>query len=158
MNLFQKESHSAIMWLALSSDRKIVVVKIESYIEGFDCTSCWLSLYSITARYIGPYPGVQREVWRGVQGTTVTDLVLSHDYPNKPTETTVVPDFDAPKNEGDDYGSRMRGYFVAPYTGTYSFSVSGNDQAELYFSGSSREKDKDLFAVVHGTGHNDFAE
>lgn len=117
-----------------------------------------MSLYPITARYVGPYPGVQREVWRGVQGTTVTDLVLSHDYPNKPTETTVVPDFDAPKNVGDDYGSRMRGYFVAPYTGTYSFSVSGNDQAELYFSGSSREKDKDLFAVVHGTGHNDFAE
>lgn len=162
MDSFQIERHSAIMWLPAKfrpqnsgSKNKVVHRGVRLYQL---LTTKIVSLYPITARYIGPYPGVQREVWRGVQGTTVTDLVLSHDYPNKPTETTVVPDFDAPKNEGDDYGSRMRGYFVAPYTGTYSFSVSGNDQAELYFSGSSREKDKDLFAVVHGTGHNEFAE
>ncbi|XP_074627228.1 uncharacterized protein LOC141885237 isoform X4 [Acropora palmata] len=104
----------------------------------------------------GPYPGVQREVWRGVQGNTITDLALYKDYPKHPTETTIVQDFDTPKNEGDNYGSRVKGYFVAPYTGTYSFSLSGNDEAELFFSGSSLEKDKDLFAVVHGTGHNDF--
>ncbi|XP_068700145.1 uncharacterized protein [Montipora foliosa] len=109
-------------------------------------------------KLIGPYPGVQREVWRGVQGTTITDLALHKDYPKHPTETSIVQNFDAPKNEGDNYGSRMRGYFIAPYTGTYSFSLSGNDEAELFFSGSSREKDKDLFAVVQGTAHNDFSD
>lgn len=112
----------------------------------------------VTAKFIGPYPGVQRDVWRGVTGTTVTDLALNKDYPKHPTETSVLADFDAPKNEGDYYGSRVRGYFVAPYTGTYSFSLSGNDEAELFFSGSSREKDKDLFAVVKGSAHNAFSE
>jgi len=111
----------------------------------------------VTANFVGPYPGVQRDVWRGIKGNTVTDLALHKDYPNNPTERSVVPNFDAPNNEGDDYGSRMRGYFVAPYTGTYSFLLSGNDEAELFFSGSSREKDKDLFAVVRGTGHNQFS-
>ena len=101
---------------------------------------------------------MRRDVWRGVKGTTVTDLALHKDYPNHPTETGIEPDFDAPKNEGDDYGSRVRGYFIAPYTGTYSFSLSGNDEAELFFSGSSQENDKDLFAVVRGTGHNHFSE
>ena len=115
-------------------------------------------IFSLLAKLSGPYPGVQREVWRGVQGNTITDLALYKDYPKHPTETTIVQDFDAPKNEGDNYGSRVKGYFVAPYTGTYSFSLSGNDEAELFFSGSSLEKDKDLFAVVHGTGHNDFNE
>lgn len=112
----------------------------------------------IIAKFVGPYPGVKREVWRGVKGTTITDLATQKDYPNNPSEASIIEDFDAPKNEGDDYGSRIRGYFVAPYTGTYSFSLSGNDEAELFFSGSSREKDKDLFAVVRGTGHNKFAE
>lgn len=47
---------------------------------------------------------------------------------------------------------------MAPYTGTYSLSLSGNDEAELFFSGSSLEKDKELFAVVKGSAHNDFSE
>lgn len=110
----------------------------------------------ISAKFIGPYPGVKRDVWRGVKGTTITDLATHKNYPDHPTETSIIADFDAPKNEGDDYGSRLQGYFVAPYTGTYSFSLSGNDEAELFFSGSAREKDKDLFAVVKGTGHNEF--
>lgn len=114
--------------------------------------------FFISAKFVGPYPGVKRDVWRGVKGTTVTDLAMHKNYPNHPTETSIIEDFDAPKNEGDDYGSRLQGYFVAPYTGTYSFSLSGNDEAELFFSGSSREKDKDLFAVVKGTGHNEFAQ
>lgn len=112
----------------------------------------------LTAKLVGPYPGVHRDVWRGVQGTTVTDLALHKGYPDHPSETSILPDFDAPKNEGDFYGSRMRGYFVAPYTGTYSLSLSGNDEAELFFSGSSLEKDKGLFAVVKGSAHNDFSE
>ena len=115
-------------------------------------------IFSITAKFVGPYPGVKREVWRGVKGTTITDLATHKNYPNNPSESSIIEDFDAPKNEGDDYGSRIQGYFVAPYTGTYSFSLAGNDEAELFFSGSSREKDKDLFAVVQGTGHNKFSE
>ena len=103
------------------------------------------------ARFEGPYPGVKREVWRGVKGTSITDLALHNNYPDKPSETSIVPDFEAPTNEGSEYGSRMQGYFVAPYTGTYSFLLSGNDEAELFFSDSSQDKRKDLFAAVKGT-------
>ncbi|XP_031556840.1 uncharacterized protein LOC116293538 isoform X2 [Actinia tenebrosa] len=95
-----------------------------------------------------PFQGVKRMVWRNVPGHTISDLALSKGYPNNPTEVSIIPSFSAPENDGSDYGSRISGYFVAPYSGLYSFTLTGDDEAELFFSENASPKDKDLIAAV----------
>lgn len=90
-------------------------------------------------------------VWRNVTGKTITELALNKDYPNNPTEVGIIPSFNAPENDGDDYGSRISGYFVAPYTGDYSFTLTGDDEAELFFSDDVSSRDKNLLAAVKAT-------
>jgi hypothetical protein len=87
-------------------------------------------------------------VWRNVTGATISDLALAKSYPNYPSEISIIPSFSAPENDGTDYGSRISGFFVAPYTGMYSFTLTGDDEAELFFSENASPKDKDLIAAV----------
>lgn len=90
-------------------------------------------------------------VWRNVTGKTITELALNKDYPNNPTEVGIIPSFLAPQDDGNDYGSRISGYFVPPYTGEYSFTLTGDDEAELFFSDDVSDKDKNLLAAVKAT-------
>ena len=91
---------------------------------------------------------MKREVWRSVPGPTITQLATNQDFPSSPSEVQIISDFDTPRNEGEDYGARVSGYFIAPYTGNYSFSLSADDHAELFFSPSGLEERKDLIAEV----------
>ena len=91
---------------------------------------------------------MKREIWRSVPGPSITDLALHQDYPNSPSAVEIVSDFDNPRNEGENYGARFSGYFVAPYTGNFSFSLMADDHAELFFSPSGTDAKKDLIAVV----------
>lgn len=52
-------------------------------------------------------------------GYQVIDLTSNANFPNNPTSVEVIDNFDSPFNVGDNYGSRVRGYFVAPETGDY---------------------------------------
>ena len=45
----------------------------------------------------------------------------------------------APSNAGNSYGSRLRGYIIAPVTGDYTFWESGDDAVELWFSGDANK-------------------
>lgn len=91
---------------------------------------------------------MKREVWRSVPGPSISDLATHHNYPNSPSAIEIISDFDTPTNEGEDYGARVSGYFVPPYTGNYSFSLTAGDHAELFFSPSVLEEKKDLIAEV----------
>ena len=73
-----------------------------------------------TFRFVGnPYAGVIREVWFDVPGYQVSDLTSDPNFPNNPSSTEVLDKMDAPYNIGDNYGSRLSGYFRAPETGDY---------------------------------------
>jgi hypothetical protein len=67
------------------------------------------------------YAGLVREVWKDMGGYQVSDLTSNPNFPNNPSSVEVLDNFDAPYNVEDNYGSRVRGYFVAPETGDFRY-------------------------------------
>ena len=74
------------------------------------------------------------EYWTGIPGNAVADLTGNPNYPDHPTGHDFLKSFEAPTNWADAYGARVRGYVVAPATGTYVFWIASDDNSELWLS------------------------
>ncbi len=99
----------------------------------------------------GPGTGITREWWLGIGGTAVSDLTSNPAYPNSPSGTeTVTTLFESPTNWNDNYGQRMRGYYIAPVTGNYFFYIASDDNGELWLSTDNTVANKRLIASVPG--------
>jgi hypothetical protein len=82
-----------------------------------------------------PSQGLLREVWEGIPGGSVSDLLASPDFPDHPTSTNYVTDlFEAPTDVLEEYGQRMHGYIVPPQTGIYTFWIASDDGGTLWLS------------------------
>jgi hypothetical protein len=80
-------------------------------------------------------PGILREVWMGIPGTSVSDLTGHPDFPDNPTSWNRVMDyFEAPTNIADQYGQRMHAILVAPQSGAYRFWIASDDNGALELS------------------------
>ena len=81
--------------------------------------------------------GLVREYYRNlVYG--IDTLKNGYNFPRNPDSYKVIQSFDAPINQGRFSGQRIRGWFIAPQTGSYTFFSSCDDVCEFYIS-----KDKD---------------
>ena len=78
--------------------------------------------------------GLWREMYTGISGTSVADLLGSMDFPDNPAVEEELALFEGPTNVADLYGTRVRGIFYAPETGNYTFWVSGDDNTLLKLS------------------------
>ncbi len=78
--------------------------------------------------------GVLMETFLGIPGTSLADLTSAPNYPNSPSATTVLSDFEAPTNVADNYGVRTRAYLTAPATGDYIFWIASDDNGSLLLS------------------------
>nr|MBA3847155.1 carbohydrate binding domain-containing protein [Planctomycetota bacterium] len=58
--------------------------------------------------------------------------------------------FEAPVDWADGYGTRMRGYVTAPVAGAYVFTISGDDECQLWLATSGDPAQKALIASVPG--------
>jgi len=83
---------------------------------------------------IGTTPGIRREVFNAVNGLTVADLTNSARFPKQPSSFAIRSSFEAPRDVGDNYGQRMRGYIVPPETGDYTFWIASDDASTLLLS------------------------
>eukprot|EP00795_Rhopilema_esculentum_P005038 gene5038-148_t len=102
-----------------------------------------------------PFPGLIREVWHDVPGSTMAQLKSNPDYPNNPSSIEVIENFDAPFDMEKDYGSKFKGYFVAPETGNYTFYMSCSKACELYTSRDEDIKNKTkIIELDKATWHN----
>ncbi|MDX5437730.1 MAG: Ig-like domain-containing protein, partial [Pontibacter sp.] len=86
------------------------------------------------------------EVWTNIAGHNVSSIPVSS-TPNSKKELTL---FEAPSNVGDNYGQRIRGYVTAPESGTYTFWIAGDNNAELWLSSSEDPAGKKKLAYVNG--------
>jgi hypothetical protein len=77
---------------------------------------------------------ITREYWTDIDGTTVTALTSSPDFPNAPSGRTFETSFEAPASFGDGYGTRMHGYLIPPSSGAYTFWIASDDNGELWLS------------------------
>lgn len=90
--------------------------------------------------------------YASINGTDVTNLVSSPQFPEQPFIVTPVNWFsdglEGITNASIYYGSWLRGYLEAPVSGTYTFYLSADDSAELYLSTNHQAATKQLIAKV----------
>lgn len=70
------------------------------------------------------------EKWNGIQGTEVSLVPVN----SAPSTVSTLNVFEAPSNQGTNYGARIRGYLCVPKTGNYTFWIASNDHSELWLS------------------------
>jgi len=77
---------------------------------------------------------IMRQWWTGVTGTAVNNLTSVAAYPNAPTGSELLDNFEGPTNWNDNYGTRMYGWLTPPSTGDYTFWIASDDASELWLS------------------------
>jgi PA14 domain-containing protein/von Willebrand factor type A domain-containing protein len=90
------------------------------------------------------------QYWEKVFGSEVKNLLQSKNYPQKPTGSKLLNQFEAPSNWNDNYGARLSGYLHPPATGEYTFWISSDDGSELYLSSNDNPNNKKRIARVTG--------
>ncbi len=102
------------------------------------------------AQCIGATGSITREYWLNISGNNVTDLINSPNYPNNPSGTSNLTSFQGPTNWSNNYGTRVRGYIIAPETGPYVFTLTSDDASALYLSLNAEPQHKQLICSVPG--------
>jgi hypothetical protein len=93
------------------------------------------------------------QLWTNLtlRNSNLRDLTTDLRYPNLPTRTdTIVLKAFARGDLGDKYGEKVRGYIMPPVTGQYVFTVTGNNDVELYLSSNSQTAGKVKIAGFTG--------
>jgi hypothetical protein len=109
-----------------------------------------------TARDIGAGL-IDRCLWEGIGGTSVSDLTGNANYPCCPTWCDQLTVFDSPQFNPDknDYGGRMQGLLVPETSGNYTFWIAADDGCELWLSTNDKACDASLIAYWTGwTGYH----
>ncbi|MBL7952340.1 MAG: PQQ-dependent sugar dehydrogenase [Flavobacteriales bacterium] len=108
---------------------------------------------------LGPSGIVLRELWTGLNGTSVLDLYNSPNFPNSPTSSSSMSSLASPPNAGDNYGARIRGYIIPQTTGTYTFTVTGDDNTVVHLGLNSEPAFKRIICSTPAwTLPNEFAK
>ena len=84
--------------------------------------------------------------WKNIKLSSYTTDDLSNDsrFPNEPSSSGSLDNFDSPFDMGKHFGLQMWSYFMAPETGKYIFYSACDDCCKVYLSTSDREADKKL--------------
>ncbi len=99
----------------------------------------------------GGVPGsLLLETWNGIAGASVEDLTFSPRFTGAPNKSEFIFSATTPANRADNFGARMRGYIIAPATGTYTFYVAGDDSCQLFLSTSESQFAKQKIAGFSG--------
>ncbi len=103
-----------------------------------------------TASCVGTRGNLLLQTWDNVTGYAITDLTNNSAYPNSPTSSRYILNFQKPtSNAADNYGDRAMGYIYAPTTGTYYFTITGDDFTELYLSTNTSPSSKSKIAWIN---------
>ena len=97
---------------------------------------------------LGLQGSIMREFYTGIPGGRISDLLNSPNFPNSPNQVTVLNSFQGPVNVTNNYGTRVRGYIVAPVTGNYVFTVTSDDASVVYLSPNADPGFKEVVCSV----------
>ena len=116
------------------------------------------SLVELTCA-MDPYCGAILDTWTGISGSLIEDLRGgTNDLTSEPNQSRRLTNLlESPTNIEDNYGSLMKGWLVAPVTGTYSFWIASDDQGEFWLSTDSDRVNKVLACWLNeSVSQNDF--
>ncbi len=77
---------------------------------------------------------ILREIWTGIPGGDIRDLLEHPDYPAKPAHRDLLKTFETPVIETNNFGCRLVGYLHPPVTGNYMFWIASGGDATLWLS------------------------
>nr|MCU0345739.1 HYR domain-containing protein [Saprospiraceae bacterium] len=92
--------------------------------------------------------GLAVSVWNGIPGVNITDLTNNANFPNNPSNTTILAGSVSTWNTADNYGSRVMGVITPSQTGNYTFYVTGDDQTQLFLSNNASAAGRVMIANV----------
>ena len=93
---------------------------------------------------------VRWERWLNLEGYFVSDLTADERFPRHPDEVEYLNRLTTRSSTGDQYGSRIRGYIIAPETDAYRFVISGDNNCEFWLSTGESPFDRELVAQIKG--------
>lgn len=93
---------------------------------------------------------VERGVWNGISGTALSRLESDSRYPGNPDLVSYLDHLESPRNVANNYGQRLRALIVPQTSGSYTFWISGDDNASLRLSPSTDEAAAAEIASVPG--------
>ena len=106
-----------------------------------------------------PTGSITFERWTGISGSAVTDLTGNANYPNSPSETGTFSSFQGPTDIAESYGTRVRGFLHPNESGSFIFTVTADDGAEVYLSTDEDPLNKVKIAEIIGwTGPTEFTK
>jgi len=88
------------------------------------------------------------EHWNNFNGSDLDSIAKAKGYPDNPTGSVQVNQFQSKVNWSDNYCSRICGYIYPPTTGDYVFWISSDDQSWLFLSTSDSPAEKQQIARV----------
>ncbi|MES2475842.1 MAG: LamG-like jellyroll fold domain-containing protein [Verrucomicrobiota bacterium] len=83
-----------------------------------------------------PAGTIRQVFYKAIQGNTLANLYAAANYPGFPDEMVKrdSADWFGYSNARNNYGTVMRGRFIAPYSGNHQFWIAGDDQSDFYLS------------------------
>ena len=93
---------------------------------------------------------IRRDWWTGIGGVAVADLTSNANYPDNPSGSDSITQFETPTNILDNYGTRVHGYLTPDITGEYTFWLATDDGGELWLSTDANPANRQLIATVPG--------
>ncbi len=94
-------------------------------------------------------PGWTLERFNGISGAQVSNLTSSPAF-YSPSLTSILTSSAMPSQQGDNFGTRIRGYVIAPVSGLYTFWASGDDAVTLMLSPDENPANKQVIAFHVG--------
>lgn len=108
----------------------------------------------IPATRLSPYTGpvvckatgnITRETWNNITGD-----ISTMNWNSTPWWSGTHISLEPPRNINDNYAQRLRGFICPPATGSYTFQLSADDQAELWLSTDEKTTNATKVAFVNG--------
>ena len=96
--------------------------------------------------YCLQYGRVNVEVWNNQMDNSFPITKLK----TTPNIASFKNDLEGPQNIGDNFITRVSGYFVAPLNGRYIFNLTGDDNVELYISKNTSPANLKQVAYIKG--------
>ncbi|MGL4401371.1 MAG: cadherin domain-containing protein [Luteolibacter sp.] len=84
-----------------------------------------------------PTSGLVQEFWDEIPGSALADLYMSSRYPDRPDRVTLLGSFEMETTSADDFGTRIRAFFIPPSNGSYTFAITGQNAGSFFLSSDS---------------------
>ena len=107
---------------------------------------------TIRSFYFSEKGPVHAKLWTNVKLATksIADILNDTRFPNNPSVSGFLDNFDSPYSMGSRFGLQMWSYFVAPESGLYTFYSACDDVCQVFLSSTDREADKKMIIFQKG--------